>query len=97
MPMTMSGLKQGALTAAALAAPLAAIFVVGSVAPARAGIEYPWCAVYSERSVGATNCGFSTFAQCAATVHGIGGMCMENPRYLPPAPTSRKPRKPRRY
>jgi len=42
--------------------------------------EYPWCAQYSTRG-GATNCGFDTFAQCRATVSGVGGFCNTNPRY----------------
>ena len=43
--------------------------------------DYPWCAQYSERSVGARNCGFVTFAQCQATISGVGGFCEPNPRY----------------
>ena len=42
--------------------------------------EYPWCAQYSTRG-GPTNCGFDTFAQCRATVSGVGGFCNTNPRY----------------
>src|SRR5262245_59424710 len=42
--------------------------------------EYPWCAQYSMRG-GPTNCGFDTFAQCRATVSGVGGFCNTNPRY----------------
>jgi hypothetical protein len=38
---------------------------------------YPWCAYYS-RGAG-SNCGFTTFAQCMATVSGIGGWCQRNP------------------
>jgi len=41
--------------------------------------EYPWCAQYSMRG-GPTNCGFDTFAQCRATVSGVGGFCNTNPR-----------------
>ena len=52
--------------------------------PAAAETIYPWCAIYSERTVGATNCGFSTLAQCRATISGIGGMCAENPAYAAP-------------
>ena len=51
--------------------------------PAAAEIIYPWCAVYSERTVGATNCGFVTLAQCRETLSGLGGMCMQNPAYRP--------------
>jgi hypothetical protein len=34
---------------------------------------------------GATNCGFTTFQQCLATVSGIGGFfCEPNTQYRPP-------------
>ena len=48
-----------------------------------AAIEYPWCADYSVRG-GATNCGFSTWEQCRATVSGIGGSCRRNAFYVGP-------------
>jgi hypothetical protein len=57
---------------------LSAMFAIAS--QARAEIEYPWCAQYSDIS-GATNCGFVSRAQCMATVSGIGGFCYENPAY----------------
>ena len=53
-------------------------------APTQAQI-YPWCAVYSGGMGGGTNCGFSTLAQCRATVSGIGGFCDPNPFYTGPA------------
>jgi hypothetical protein len=43
--------------------------------------EYAWCAQYGGRS-NATNCGFDTFAQCMATVSGVGGICRVNPGYV---------------
>ncbi|HEY2526870.1 MAG TPA: DUF3551 domain-containing protein [Xanthobacteraceae bacterium] len=46
--------------------------------------NYPWCAYYSGRSGGGTNCGFTTFEQCLATVSGIGGFCQRNTQYVPP-------------
>jgi hypothetical protein len=50
--------------------------------------NYPWCAQYSTRD-GAT-CGFTSFEQCMATVSGIGGFCIQNWDYPPPAtPTNR--------
>jgi len=42
--------------------------------------EYPWCAYYTRGDV--ANCGFRSFAQCRATVVGIGGYCQQNPRYF---------------
>jgi hypothetical protein len=34
---------------------------------------------------GAMNCGFSTYAQCMEDVSGVGGFCIVNNRYVPPA------------
>jgi hypothetical protein len=58
--------------------------------PAQAGTEYPWCAVYSESTVGATNCGFSTLAQCRAAISGAGGGCYENPAYAVAGPQPKR-------
>ena len=60
-----------------------ALLVTGATDRASA-IEYPWCAEYSMPG-GATNCGFSTYAQCYATVSGIGGYCRQNPFFRGPA------------
>jgi hypothetical protein len=62
--------------------------------PAQAGTEYPWCAVYSESTIGATNCGFTTLAQCRAAISGAGGGCYENPAYViaSPQPKRQTPR-----
>ena len=48
---------------------------------------YPYCAFYSRG--GGSNCGFTTYGQCLATVSGIGGWCQRNP-YLAygPGPTT---------
>jgi hypothetical protein len=82
----MLKLIAGTFAAATLAA------VIAAPSPAHAGVEYPWCAGYSERSVGATNCGFVTLAQCRATVSGVGGGCYENPAYVPAEPRQKRPR-----
>jgi hypothetical protein len=59
-------------------------------APAQAQ-NYPWCAQYSGRALGgAMNCGFVSFAQCMATVSGIGGFCVQNNTYQPPVRRARK-------
>ncbi len=87
------------LPSAALLATLAFGFSLSplAVGGAQAGIEYPWCAVYSESTVGATNCGFSTLAQCRATISGVGGMCIPNPAYVgpPPRPQPKRRSQPR--
>ena len=59
---------------------IAAIASLAAVAtPARAGIEYPWCAQYGGADDGGgRNCGFSTLEQCRATISGIGGSCEPN-------------------
>ena len=56
----------------------------GGAPPAEAAIVYPWCAHYGGRSGGGVSCGSSTFAQCMATVSGMGGGCEMNPFYEPP-------------
>ena len=72
---------------------LLAIFAVtaGIGTPAQAQ-NYPWCAQYS--GLGGTNCGFTTFAQCMATLAGMGGFCNANTQYVPPggqsAPRARR-------
>jgi hypothetical protein len=59
---------------------LALVAAIASVLPftsidARAQYA-PWCAYYS---LGGTNCGFHSYAQCQASVSGIGGSCSPNP------------------
>jgi hypothetical protein len=49
--------------------------------PAKAEIQYPWCAEYGRFGNQAENCGFSTYRQCLATISGIGGFCQRNPMY----------------
>jgi hypothetical protein len=44
---------------------------------------------------GGTNCGFTTLAQCRATISGIGGYCYENPAYPTPRQRPSKTGKPR--
>ena len=70
-----------------------AIAAMAALARPAAAIEYPWCAQYGGMSDGGRNCGFSTLAQCLATVSGIGGGCERNLFY--PSATER-PVKPKR-
>jgi hypothetical protein len=58
--------------------------------------EYPWCAFYGFFGDDGTNCGFDTFQQCLATIHGVGGTCRENPMFFqaPRAKATKKRRKP---
>ena len=64
---------------------LAAVaLVILPLAEARA--DGPWCAYYSR---GGTNCGFHTYAQCRASVSGVGGSCQPNPFFQGGAATRR--------
>ena len=56
-----------------------------------------WCAQYSGKSGGATNCGFFTIEQCRATVSGIGGFCVPNQFYNPCGSTKRRSSRSRSY
>ena len=40
--------------------------------------EGSWCAYDTK---GTTNCGFYSYAQCMATLSGLGGSCVPNPSY----------------
>jgi hypothetical protein len=62
-----------------------AALALAAFARAAAAIEYPWCAQYGGMDDGGRNCGFSTYAQCMATVSGIGGGCEHNLFYEGPA------------
>jgi len=54
--------------------------------PAAAAYNLPWCAQLYDMS-NVLSCAFYTREQCMATVSGIGGFCMENPR-LPRSPAA---------
>jgi Protein of unknown function (DUF3551) len=66
------------------------VFLVALILPTKA-IEYPWCAQYGGMADGGRNCGFSTLAQCMATVSGIGGGCERNLFYEGPTERSTAP------
>jgi len=80
---------------------IAALFVLiaGTAAASAQADPYRWCALYSGNGLGgASNCYFVTQQQCLATVSGVGGSCVPNPRSAV-APygemTPRDPRRPR--
>lgn len=66
---------------------------VGAVAvmttPVRAQ-NYPWCVIYGGGGGGATNCGFTTYAQCMATAAGGSDFCVRNNWYEPPTTPRRR-------
>lgn len=58
---------------------LAAIAVtMAATGPAQAQ-EYPYCA--SGQWAGGGGCSYSTLDQCRASISGVGGVCVSNPRY----------------
>jgi hypothetical protein len=63
------------------------IAVAGDLRPSEARPLRPWCAVYATNSIG-EECLFDTYAQCMATVRGIGGFCRQTV-YPPPGPRRR--------
>jgi Protein of unknown function (DUF3551) len=64
-----------------LAAGMAAL--VADPRPSAAREWYPWCAQYYDmRNI--TECAFTTYEQCRASISGIGGNCIQN-WYPPPA------------
>jgi len=73
---------------------LAILAATTALADRAAAQNYPWCAQYSGNMGGSMNCGFSTQAQCMEDVSGIGGFCMLNNTYQPPAsaPSHRAPK-----
>lgn len=77
--MRGAGFMRGTVVVAGMMAALGAGMVLAP-APAVAFPLYPWCAQYGGRG-GSTNCYFTSFPQCQATIPGRGGYCYENPWY----------------
>ena len=79
--------------------PLALLVAVVGAAPtsfAQSAYDYPWCAIYGGRAgLGAQSCYYATYAQCMATMSGIGGYCTRSPYYR--GPEVRSERRYRRY
>ena len=70
-----------------------ALVAIGAMAfnasPARAEVEYAWCAVTSLGG-GSPYCSYSTHEQCMASIVGGGGYCQQNPRASTPATAARR-------
>jgi hypothetical protein len=64
-----------------------------------AAAQGAWCAQYSGRDGGATNCGFYTLQQCQWAVSGVGGFCSPSPyaRFTDQPPPRRKVRRQYQY
>jgi hypothetical protein len=65
--------------------------------PAAAEIYRPWCAQYTGRSGGSTNCGFTSYEQCMMTARGAGAYCVQNPWYLQYGAGGQRGERTRRY
>jgi hypothetical protein len=66
---------------------LIAAAVVGQAhsVSAQSAYSYPICAVYPG-GWGIRSCYYSNYAQCRATMSGIGGSCVASPYYRGPDP-----------
>jgi hypothetical protein len=60
------------------------LFIAAAIGTPAQAQDRPWCAYYSGHFGGASNCGFSTYEQCLATISGVGGWCQPNTMYVPP-------------
>ncbi len=69
---------------------IAGTALLGGVSAGRAqsAYDYPWCAIYTNRS-GAQACYYSSYEQCMATMWGIGGYCVPSPYYRGARPERR--------
>ena len=56
-----------------------------------------WCAQYSGKGGGSTNCGFYTLQQCQWAVSGVGGFCSPSPYAVYSDQPSVRRKVPRQY
>jgi hypothetical protein len=75
------------LLSLAAGAVVAAGVLAGS--PARAQVDYPWCAITS-LNLGTPVCDYATLEQCRASIVGGGGFCQPNGRVAPQAQMPRR-------
>ena len=73
----------------------AAVVTIGALDVTPASAQGAWCANYSGRDGGSTNCGFYTLQQCQWAVSGVGGFCSPSPyvRYSDQPPPGRRVRR----
>ncbi|HEU5276588.1 MAG TPA: DUF3551 domain-containing protein [Xanthobacteraceae bacterium] len=70
-------------TAALILTMTAGVLFQTAPAAAQSAYSYPWCALSGARS-GAQSCYFRTYAECMATLEGIGGSCIRSPYFHGP-------------
>ncbi len=75
---------------------VAALFAAAP-ASAQSAYDYPWCGVYTstQGAGGAQACYYTSYAQCMATMSGLG-FCTESPYYRGPSEPPPRRRHPRR-
>lgn len=88
--MKSIGLAASAAFIAAIAIVAAIVTTTVAPTPARAEIEYPWCAITSIGQSGMPACLYSTREQCVAFIGGQAGFCQPNARYVAPAAPARR-------
>jgi hypothetical protein len=74
---------------------IAAALLAPAAAQAQSAYDYPWCGVYTSNAGpgGAQACYYRTYAQCMATMTGLG-FCTQSPYYRgPPVHDDRRPRR----
>ena len=61
---------------------LVAALLAAAPAAAQSAYDYPWCGVYTSNAGpgGAQACYYTSYAQCMATMSGLG-FCTESPYY----------------
>jgi hypothetical protein len=69
------------------AAAVVCIGLAASSCTSRRPMNAPWCFANAETSN--MYCEYETLRQCEATLSGLGGVCVQNPRYDAP-PVSRR-------
>jgi hypothetical protein len=73
-----------------VAAPVAAL-MAGAPAGAQSAYDYAWCGIYTSNAGpgGAQACYYRTYAQCMATMSGLG-YCTQSPYYRGPSEPPRR-------
>jgi hypothetical protein len=72
----------------------AALLASASAGHAQSAYDYPWCGVYTSNAGpgGAQACYYASYAQCMATMSGLG-YCTESPYYRGPVRDDRRRRR----
>ena len=70
---------------------IVAALLAAAPACAQSAYDYRWCGIYTSNAGpgGAQACYYSTYAQCMATMRGLG-YCTESPYYRGPSEPQRR-------